>query len=85
MTIRATPSPSWRASENFPSELTAGIAGAESSVRLCGLTVHVDLAALAGFLRLGPRLEKARDVEPHVETDAFRRYDPGIIHGVRYA
>jgi len=47
------------------------------AMRLRGLTIHVELAALAGFLRLGPRSEQAGDVEPDIEADA-RRF--GIDH-----
>jgi hypothetical protein len=46
------------------------VAGAEQAVRLCRLTVDVDLSALAGVLRFGPRPEQARDVQPDVEAHA---------------
>jgi hypothetical protein len=39
------------------------------AVRLGAVAVDGDLAALAGALRLGPRLEEARDVEPDVEAE----------------
>jgi hypothetical protein len=45
------------------------------------LTVDVDLAVLAGFLRLGPRPEQAGDIEPHIETNLGRNQYVGIIHG----
>ena len=40
------------------------------AIRLGMVVVDVHLAAFAGALRLGPRLEQARDVEPDVEAEA---------------
>lgn len=49
------------------------VAGMDGAMRLSRGAVHVDLAGLARALRFGPRLEKAGNVEPHVETDVARR------------
>jgi hypothetical protein len=58
------------------------VAHAQQPVRLGGLAVDVDLAALARLLRLGSRAEQARDIEPDVQADAGGY---GIIHGNTYA
>ena len=39
---------------------------------LSALTIDQDLSPLAGALRLGPRLEHAGNVEPHIQTDHSR-------------
>ena len=46
-----------------------GVADAKRAMRLGGLAVHVDLAAGACLLRLGPRAEQAGNVEPDVEAN----------------
>src|SRR4051812_8696919 len=56
------------------------VARAEQPVRLCRLPVDVDFPRLAGFLRFRPRLEQARDIEPHIEPHALSF---GKSHGVR--
>jgi hypothetical protein len=38
------------------------------AVRSRGFSIHIDLAALARSLRLGPRAEQTGDVEPDVQT-----------------
>jgi hypothetical protein len=57
-----------------------GISWANLAMRLGGLFVHVDLATFAGLLRLGSRPEKARDIEPDVETKRLERF---TVHGSR--
>jgi len=47
------------------------IAFAHDPVCLRAVAVDRNLAAFARALRLGARLEQARDVEPDVETNAF--------------
>ena len=43
------------------------------------LAVHVYLAAFAGALRLGPRLEQTGDVEPDVHPNVGRRLGAGTL------
>ena len=53
---------------------------------LGGLPVHVDLPALAGLLRFGPRPEQAGDIEPDVEANSGDGHDwnhPRSTHGGR--
>ena len=54
------------------------VAGLHISMRLGRASVHVHLAAFAGLLRLGPRLEQARHVQPYVEADGFTQKTPPI-------
>jgi len=54
------------------------IAGLDLAVRLGGVAVEIDLAALAGPLRLRSRLEQARDIEPDIE--AHRVGDGSVFH-----
>ncbi len=56
------------------------ISKANLAMRLGDLFVHVDLATFAGLLRLGSRPEKARDIEPDVETKRLERFP---VHGSR--
>ena len=56
---------------NAPRDLDF-VAGLDLAMRLGGLAVDVDLAALAGLLRLGARLEQAGHVEPDVETNGHQ-------------
>ena len=44
------------------------VPGLDLAVRLRGLAADVDLAGLAGLLRLGAGLEQAGDVQPQVEA-----------------
>src|SRR5207249_1923634 len=50
------------------------------SIWLRCLPVHIHLAAPAGLLRLGARLEQTGDVEPHVKTHGsdFMRWVAGL-------
>jgi len=45
---------------------------AYQAMRLRVLAIHADLSALAHFLRFGPRLEEARDVQPYIEPHGFQ-------------
>src|SRR5437763_14750856 len=47
------------------------IAFAQRAMRFGGLSVHRDLAALAGLLRFRSRSEETRDIEPDVQPNVF--------------
>ena len=49
------------------------VSRAQQAILFRGLSVDGDFAALARALRFRARLEEARDIEPHVETD--------VLHG----
>ena len=57
--------------ELFASERAADldlVAGVKGAVRLGRLAVDGDLAALTGFLRLGPRAKQAGHIQPDVQA-----------------